>query len=355
MSWYVEHLHRDGSVLSRVKVAERVPETIASPVSDENEPAIQAVADVNAAPTLASLTFGRALDNDIVLDDPHVAPHHAQLNIDANGMATLVDLGTQNKLVNSRNKRVSEIAVTSDDTIRIGQSLVRVRSIAWALAPERALARYPIWPLGLLGLVLVLCYAAWEIWLGDVNEVSPQYLYRLSGEALAICAWSGMYAIFGRLVSGVDRFFSHLGIAATGYLVGTFILTALETLAFATSWLWPIRITEPVVVIVAACTVRFHLRLADPRHWKTLRVGLVVVAALAIVIPIAQLYISSDRLTNVQTHSAIKHPALRIADPIPVADFVQGTDALKAKVDAVRKKKDGESDGGYSEYDYDAD
>lgn len=348
MSWFIEHLHRDGSVLARIKISEpTAEERLASEQPHAVDESAQSVARVT------SFTIGRALDNDLVLDDPHCAPHHARLDIDASGAARLVDLGTQNKIVNGKNKRVNEIVVTSDEPIRIGQSLVRLRSTAWALAPERALARYPIWPLGLLGLGLVLAYATWDLWLGDIHEFSPPYLYRLSVEAAALCLWSGMYALFGRLVSGVDRFFSHLLIASTGYLVGTFILNALETLAFATSWLWPIRITEPVVVIVAALTVRSHLRLADPRHWKTLRVGLVIVAALAIVIPIAQLYISSDRLTNVQVHSAIKHPALRLADPVGVDDFVSGTDALRAKVNLVRKKKEGESDGDYSEYEYD--
>ena len=37
--------------------------------------------DVHAWP----LTLGRALDNSLVLDDPHVAPHHATLATDADG------------------------------------------------------------------------------------------------------------------------------------------------------------------------------------------------------------------------------------------------------------------------------
>jgi Inner membrane component of T3SS, cytoplasmic domain len=320
MSWFIEHLHRDGSVLMRVPV----------------------VAAVEAS---SIIRIGRALDNDVVLDDPHCAPYHARLEVDADGTARLHDLGTSNGIVTARNKRVAIQEIKTDDPYRLGQSLIRVRSSTWPLAPERSLSRRAVWPLALLGLALALAYGAWKLWLGDVQEKSPPYLYGLSALAAGLCLWSSMYALFGRLVAGVDRFFSHLLIACTGYLAGTFILNVLETLAFSMSWLWPARITEPVVIIVAAMTVRYHLRLADPRHWPTLRIGLVVVATLAIVVPIAQQWVSHQRLTDVQTLHNIEHPALRLARPVPLQEFSASAASLKERVDKARKKNDADGDG----------
>jgi hypothetical protein len=320
MSWFIEHLHRDGSVLMRVPV-------------------------VAAVESSSIIRIGRALDNDVVLDDPHCAPYHARLEVGADGIARLYDLGTNNGIVTARNKRVAIQEIKTDDPYRLGQSLIRVRSSTWPLAPERSLSRRAVWPLALLGLALVLAYGAWKLWLGDVQEKSPPYLYGLSALAAGLCLWSSMYALFGRLVAGVDRFFSHLLIACTGYLAGTLILNVLETLAFSMSWLWPARITEPVVIIVAAMTVRYHLRLADPRHWPTLRIGLVVVATLAIVVPIAQQWVSHQRLTDVQTLHAIEHPALRLAQPVPLQEFSASAASLKERVDKARKKNDADGDG----------
>ena len=328
MSWFIEHLHRDGSVLVRVLVHDLVP----APVAAEGESA-------------RIFRIGRALDNDLILDDPHCAPHHAKLEIDANGVARLHDLGTSNGIVTARNKRATVHEIKTDDPFRLGQSIIRVRSSEWPLAAERALSRRAAWPYALAALALVLAYGAWELWLKDVQEKSPPYLYGLSAFAAGICLWSAMYALFGRLVTGVDRFFSHLVIACTGYLAGTVILNLLETLAFSMSWLWPARITEPVVVIIAAMTVRYHLRLADPRHWPTLRIGLVVVATLAIVIPLAQQWVSHQRLTDVQTLQAIEHPALRFAQPVPLPEFSASAALLKERVDKARKKDDADSDG----------
>ena len=298
MSWVVEHLHRDGSVLARV------------PVPSADAPA-----------SSVDIRIGRALDNHLVLDDPHCAAHHARLEIGTDGSARLHDLGTTNGIVAVRNRRAAVHEINSDAPYRLGQSLIRVRSSTWPLAPERSLSRRAAWPLALLGLVLVLGHGAWELWLRDVQEKSPQYLYVLSGLAAGLGLWSAMYAVFGRLVSGAERFFSHLAIASAGYLSGTLILDLLELLAFSTSWLWPMRITQPVVVLVTAMTVRYHLRLADPRHWHTLRIGLGVVAAFAIAIPIAQQWVSHQRLTDVQTLHSIEYPALRLAQPVPLEEF----------------------------------
>ena len=48
MSWFIEHLHRDGSVLVRMLVP-------------------------NEDPSTRVFRIGRALDNDLILDDPHCA------------------------------------------------------------------------------------------------------------------------------------------------------------------------------------------------------------------------------------------------------------------------------------------
>ncbi len=320
MSWFIEYLHRDGSVLARMPVP-------------------------YAAESARTFRIGRALDNDLVLDDPHCAPYHAKLEIDANGVARLHDLGTSNGIVGARNKRATVHEIKTDDPYRLGQSLVRVRASDWPLMPERVLSRRAVWPYALAGLALALAHCAWDLWLRDVQEKSPTYLYSLSGLALLLCLWSSMYTLFGRLVAGENRFFSHLLIACIGYLAGTLVLNFLETLAFTMSWLWPARITEPVVVVIAAMTVRQHLRLADPRHWPTLRIGLVIVATLAIVVPLAQQWISHQRLTDIQTLHAIEHPALRLASPVPLPEFSVSVDTLKARVDKARKKDDAEGDG----------
>jgi hypothetical protein len=313
MTWYVEQLNRDGNVVSRVAV--QVP----------------------------TLRIGRALDNDVVLDDPHCAAYHARLDILDDGSANLVDLGTKNGILNSRNKHAPQHAMTTDEPYRLGQTQLRIRSSDWQIQAERILSKRIVWPIALLGLLLALGRTVWTTWLSDVQVKPPEYLYMVSGVAVFLFLWSAMYALFGRLVSGVQRFSSHLAIAAIGFLGLELVTKMLELLAFSTSWLWPLRIDTTVTIILVACIVRFHLRLADPRHWPTLRVGLAVVAFGAIIVPVAQLWISEQRLTHIQTINLIEYSSLRLANPKSIAEFDAQTISMKKNLDVARKNKDEDS------------
>jgi hypothetical protein len=329
MTWVLERLNRDGSVAARTYCQ-------TSQTSDE---------------TTTTLTLGRALDSDMVIDDPYVAASHVRLDITPDGNVSVIDLGTKNKIINSRKKHVDSIVITTDASqsqhaiFYVGQTQMRLTRTDWPVADERLLSRRNIWPYAITAFIAALLYSAYNIWLGDVGEKPPQYLNLIAATAAGLAIWSAFYAIFGRLISGVDRMFSHLAIACIGFLSGSFVLNILETFAFATSWLWPIRITDTVVVIAAAMTVAFHLKLADPRHWRSTRIAIAVIACLAIIVPIAQLWILEGRLTRIQTHMAVKHPALRFSAPITQESLLNRTNDLKQKVDADRKKNDGGDDG----------
>lgn len=112
MSWVVEQLHRDGSVINRVMIRNR-----AESVEQRRK-----------------IRIGRATDNDVIIDDGHCAAHHAEPEIDADGRAGLRDLGTRNGIVNGRGEGVRAMMfdVTSDQHFRLGAATIRVRSSAWA-------------------------------------------------------------------------------------------------------------------------------------------------------------------------------------------------------------------------------
>jgi pSer/pThr/pTyr-binding forkhead associated (FHA) protein len=63
------------------------------------------------------VTIGRALDNDIVIDDPRVSRHHAQLRL-RHGHYMLYDTGSSGgTLVN--NQPVSEVILNAGDVISL--------------------------------------------------------------------------------------------------------------------------------------------------------------------------------------------------------------------------------------------
>lgn len=312
MNWFVEHLHRDGTVLARLPVAG------------------------------TEFGIGRALDNALVLNDPHCAGYHAQVRVAEDGTAELHDLGSRNGISPQRGKRQSSYAVTSDAIYSLGGSHIRIRHSAWPLAPELVLSRLPMWPLAVLALALVLGHGAWTVWLNDLSDKTPPYLYALSGIAAGLCIWSAMYALLGRILTGVDRFFTHLLIASSAYLGATLLENGLQLLAFASAWLWPMRISSYLMVFVLAFTMRAHLRVADPRHWPKLRWAVAAVVVLSIIVPLAQRWLSEHRLTGIQTLGIIEHPALRLAPPESITGFIAAGTQLKRRADQDVTRDDGE-------------
>lgn len=310
MSWVIEHLHRDGSVLARVSTRGQ------------------------------ELRLGRALDNDLVLDDAHCAAYHAVLRIDGQDQAQLHDLGTLNglrtRLGFGRSQRHAVVAVQHDQKIELGNTSIRIRHANRALAPEKPLSMRMVWPWSLAALVLVLGHAGWETWLKDVGPTPPSYLPILTWFAVGLLVWSSGYALLGRLLGGGDRLFTHLLIVCAGYVGGELLSQTLHLLAYGFYWLWPLRIGTTVSILVVALIVRAHLRVADPRHWPVTRWAVGLATALAITVPVAQTWINSQRLTHIQLMNLTQHPALRAVEPIGIDRFVADTDALKARIEKQR-------------------
>jgi pSer/pThr/pTyr-binding forkhead associated (FHA) protein len=307
MSWFVEVLQRDGTAQHRMAVPS------------------------------GGLRIGRALDNDVVLDDEHCAPYHARLESDGDA-ARLIDLGTRNGLVPKGGRRTDEVRIIDDRPIRLGQTLLRFRSTAWPVPAERPLdlGRIGLW--ATLLLAVYLCSEAWGLMVEARGQRPPLYLNSLGRSALALGLWSAVYTLYGRLISGKERFFSHLAIICIGLLALGAVETVLNTLAFCMNWLWPVRIQPYVQIAGFALIVRQHLRLADPNHWPILRwfVGL---AALGIaLVPLLQLYITEDRLTRVQTVTHLAHPMLRTARPVTIETFLADSADLKRQVDDSRDR-----------------
>jgi pSer/pThr/pTyr-binding forkhead associated (FHA) protein len=68
----------------------------------------------------ALISIGRAIDNDVIVDDPLVSRHHCQLKLQ-HGAYSFADLGSRNgSFVNGQ--PVSEIALGPGDRIRIGST-----------------------------------------------------------------------------------------------------------------------------------------------------------------------------------------------------------------------------------------
>src|SRR5438128_261469 len=87
------------------------------------------------------VTIGRAIDCDVVLDDPHAAPHHASVTEVDGSLRLVVDETRNGVLVGRRRYGAQQTAeLEAGDVLEIGSTRLSVRRAADPLAPERSMA-----------------------------------------------------------------------------------------------------------------------------------------------------------------------------------------------------------------------
>jgi hypothetical protein len=302
------------------------------------------VARIRAA---GDATIGRAYDNDIIVDDPHVAPRHIRIRRNDGGALIAEDLDTQNGLYDETGKRQQTLELGGNTLFRIGKTWLRVRESSFEVAAERQLlpeARLWLWLLGLLTLASAL--GLLSIWLADSSEYPdkfPQYLAALLTFVLPISLWVGFWALLTRLFQGHTRVISH-AIIAVSWLLAVLMAPFLQNwLSFAFSSRAVIDYGFIFVWILCAIVCFAHLRTISTRH-LALKAG--IVSALALCICLAEWLgtspFSPDEASD--NGSYLKQmfpPSWRMVTPRTETEFLQEVQNIKIKLDELREKETG--------------
>ena len=285
---------------------------------------------------------GRAFDNDVVVDDPHVAPHHLRIYRGEDGELVAEDLGTMNGLyAEHRDERVGSMSLARAPGLRIGRTVLRIHDSAHPVAAELPLApprAHVSWALGIAAFLLVFTLLIG--WLETTAELSPSRIV-LPPLAIAVVVglWSGFWALLSRIFSGQAHFAAMMRIALTGTLALTFWQLLAEWLSFALAWrdIGDLQSLGGWAILVATCYA--HLRAMGTRHMGAamgLVVGLVATGA-----GLQYLGKSESRKWVGQraTLGILKPPAMRIVPAAEAEDFFRGTELVKQRVDASRTKE----------------
>jgi hypothetical protein len=182
--------------------------------------------------------IGRGYDNDLVLDDPHVAAQHLILTRDTAGRWIAEDLGSVNGLRREAGgKPQPRLELDGDQPIWIGRTLLRVRDSAYPVIPERPLGRErPLWlPAGIV-LILATGLSLLLNWERQTTEpqISQILIIGLTSAGL-IALWAGLWSLIGRLFAGRAAFDANLLKAALALLTLTLWIEATEFLTFVFS------------------------------------------------------------------------------------------------------------------------
>lgn len=293
------------------------------------------------------LTIGRAWDNDVVLDDPHVAAHHLRLERGDDGTWTAHDLGSINGMqVEGERGRRDRVMFAPNTTLQVGHSLVRLHRGDEDVAPEVPLQRRSPWPVALVLVALVALIELAEFWRGDTGEPKPiRYVTVSLALASVLALWTAAWALVSRLFAGHARFGAHLFVAAAGVLAYSLYDPACELLAFALSWPRLALYAWAGAWIALAATCFAHLRVVGN---KRLRLKAIVVGALATLAIATQAFTLADRRADFGQPVVLERlapPWLRLAPSREPAAFFEGAAALKARLDDARSEEPADDDG----------
>ena len=285
---------------------------------------------------------GRAFDNDVVVDDPHVAPHHLRIYRGEDGELVAEDLGTLNGLYPEHGaKRVTRLPLAKEPGIRVGRTILRVHDAAHAVAPEKLLTpprAHAAWAAA-LG---VFFFAALLVlqWLNMTSEPSANLiLLPLLYFATLLALWTSLWAVLSRIFFGQARFALQLRIAVTACLVFLIWDQLTESASFAFAWRDMAEYAGLGAWVVLAGVCYAHLHTIGPRHMRA-AMGLVI--ALISAGALLQYFSKSETRKLIgqrATLGDLRPPAFRLRPLASADDFFKKAEAAKVKVDQARVKE----------------
>lgn len=283
------------------------------------------------------LRIGRAFDNDLVLDDAHVAPYHAVLDVDGDGRVQLLQLPALNGSQVGRRRLVEgerAVLAPGEAAWTAGLSRLRLRLAGEPIEPEKPLHRTGGHLLTVLLGVLLWGWLMVDRFIHlDPGAEVMDWLAPMLGIPAGIVGWCLAWALASKLFQHRFDFWPHMGVAVVFGLAIEVVDLLLPALAASSGWAWPSRIDVAVSAALALAMVWSHARLVLPNLRRAL--SLVAVAgyvASAGVLGALNLQ-KDDRWFSELYVSTLPPPALLLAKPVSRETFLGEAAALRARLD----------------------
>ena len=291
------------------------------------------------------VTIGRAIDCDVVLDDPYVAPHHATVEAIDGALTLVVGESVNGAQLQARHLKATERALLSGgEAFQLGGTRLRLRLAADAIAPERELLREPA-PGRIPIVALLVCLAVWNVgqrWLGtDPGGRLIDYLPVLIAPFVSLAVWCGFWALGSRLFRHRFDYLRHARIASTYWLLSAATAVALPIAAYATGWTFLSRVAGIVAAGALWAMLVEHLSLLVPTRRRPLTAAMAVLFVAGVAFFLLRNYQVTDRPFGELYVATLAPPVLRVASPVPPARFIDEARTLKAVLDAHVKDDDG--------------
>lgn len=303
-----------------------------------------------------TLTLGRALANDVVLDDPYVDASHARVTLDESGVVMVEDLGSVNGMLAGEQRLFGRAVVGPGDALRLGRTTLRIRDPNEAIPPAlidrpaptsapsepRLVRRWLATVPGQLGVAVVALGAfVSSAWLQSSGRSSANFLVDGGlGYAMLLCIWAGLWSLASRIIVHRFCFLGHVAIASGTALGGLFWSHGQDWLHFFFPDVGFVEV--PSFIVFAAlltALVAGHLGLTSTipsrRRWKIALIAAASIMAISLLSALSK----DDSFSDVPKYSATLKPIAASWVPTKtVSQFESVTRDLKNDVDGLAKK-----------------
>jgi hypothetical protein len=301
------------------------------------------------------LTLGRALANDVVLDDPHIAPHHATLQADDEARLWLQVGDTVNGVfaAGQHHRAGARVALPPGGTaMQLGNLQLRLRLPAETLAAEKplpVLSRARLTGPLLAGLLFLLL-GLFDHWVSlDPKADTAAWLPMAVGLPLVVAGWCGLWALVAKIFQHRFDFMGHLRIALPWLLAVELVDLFLTPLAASLGWPWLWRLVTPLQVLLGLLMLRAHLTRLLPMSTRAVSAVLATAALVGSAISLTLTQRATDRFSRPAYMSTLPMPGLHLGTAVPSDEMVQDLSPLAARLSArvkkAREEEPGDRDG----------
>lgn len=217
-----------------------------------------------------TLTIGRSVNADVMVDDEHVAPLHASLEITPDGRILATDLGTANGIVVSGKRyHAARDMELSAQELQVGRTRLRIRTAHDVLSPEKldvfdvsARLHDPAW-LATAALLAVGVQLAYSSWLAAPQDLAANIVALFGSAALLLALWVCIWALLSRVMRGEWRWLWHIAISAGALVLYIGADSLLDISMYMFSRPAPERNIAWLGATALGCAVCLHLMYAS--------------------------------------------------------------------------------------------
>ena len=212
-----------------------------------------------------TITIGRSIQADVILDDPFVAEMHASLEVTPDGRIFANDHGSVNGLmVSGKHLRGTCDLEVLGNVLQIGRTRLRVRTSAERLQPERpyqvpsSLLRDPAW-ISAIGAIVGGLQLIYSSWLSVPRDLALGFVILLMAAVSIGTIWVAVWGLLSRIMQGEWRWIRHCAIFLGVSTTFVTVMGVLELSAFAFALPIPNNRYTWIGAFALACALYLHL------------------------------------------------------------------------------------------------